>query len=229
MDALSCTPKYGFFSFPGEIRRMIYSHPIPDEVRIYPHDYGRLRFVVPWNLVSVSRQIREEIRFEISSRVTARVSTCMFLYNRVNDRDAYEKDMLSRNIYLGPSLRHLVINGVFEIKWKPDGDKIFDAPVWNQGIKSDRPALSPLYEPCPDYDCSGSVWYCPDIKTAAERIENWQLLWRVPPKQRAPRMYDIREVVDDIDQQFQTGKRGNMAPGLRKMDIVRLVAAFQVL
>ncbi|KAL8990092.1 MAG: hypothetical protein Q9169_008211 [Polycauliona sp. 2 TL-2023] len=153
----------------------------------------------------------------------------MFLYNRVNDRDAYEKDMLSRNIYLGPALRHLVINGVFEIKWKPDGDKIFDALVWNQGINSDKPALSPLYEPRPDYDCSGSVWYCPDIKTAAERIGNWQLLWRVPPKQRAPPMYDIGEVVDDIDQQFQTGKRGNMAPGLRKMDIVRLVAAFQVL
>ncbi|KAL8664151.1 MAG: hypothetical protein Q9168_007964 [Polycauliona sp. 1 TL-2023] len=227
MDTLSSTPKYGFFSFPAEIRRMIYRHLIPQKVNIFPHDSDKHRSTAPWNLISVSRQLRQEIRYEISSRVTAYIATRKILYNGAKNHKAYEAEMMSRDLYLGPPIQHLVINSVLEIKWKPNDHHTFDAPTWKRGILlPNKPTSSPLYKPRHDLSCV-PIMYSSDYDTCAERIGNWQLLWRVPASRLAPCIPNIIKVLEAIDLEFQSQNPNDAAPGLRKMDLVRLVAAYR--
>ncbi|KAI4266004.1 MAG: hypothetical protein L6R38_009015 [Xanthoria sp. 2 TBL-2021] len=203
---------------------MIYNELIPNQVAIYPHENSQHRFKHPWTLISVSKQFRQAIRHEISSRMTAYVRIRKVLYDGVEGREAYEADMMERDIYLGPLLTHLVINRSVEIKWKPDND-IIDAPVWRK-IQPDDPPSSELYKLVKG-TWSNDVYYSAYWETFAERIGDWQVLWRSPTAQLEPCMYNIRIVLAAIDKPFGKKKIGTAMPGLRKIDIVRLVAAYR--
>lgn len=206
---------------------MIYHELIPDtSVAIYPHESSEHRFKHPGTLISVSKQFRQEIRHEIFSRVTARVRTRKVPRDTPGDRAEYEANAMQRDVYLGPLLKHLVINENLDIKSKPNSNT-FDAPHW-RGIQPKDSPSSETYKlmkvSWPNID---EVYYNSCWKTFAEQIGDWQILWRNQGPQLPPSMYAVRAILAAIDKSFGKTKLGTRMPGLRKIDIVRLVAAYQ--
>ncbi|KAI4234477.1 MAG: hypothetical protein LQ349_003770 [Xanthoria aureola] len=204
---------------------MIYHELIPDNsVAIYPHENSEHRFKHPWTLISVSKQFRQEIWHEISSRMTARVRTRKVPRDTPGDRAEYEADAMQRDVYLGPLLKRLVVNENVDIKWKPNSTT-FDAPHWRGIQPKDSPRSEPYKLMKVSWPNIDEVYYNSHRKTFAEHIGDWQILWRNQGAQMPPSMYAVRITLAAIDKSFGKTKLGTTMPGLRKIDIVRLVAA----
>ncbi|KAL8641324.1 MAG: hypothetical protein Q9226_008651 [Calogaya cf. arnoldii] len=114
-------PKYSFFSLPLELRDEIYAHLIPNRIHIAPpndfqcepHWARQGPMIKPWALVSVSRQIRYEVRSIAYPPTPINIHLCD------------KASITAYRTWLGGlpemSLRHIGINEYVDIDWAPDG------------------------------------------------------------------------------------------------------------
>ncbi|CAL8577409.1 hypothetical protein XPA_003238 [Xanthoria parietina] len=124
--------KFTFFSLPPEIRFQIYGYLAPNRIHILPNAKARKVPCKPWldnekvhrwPLASVSRQFRAEIRFIVCAVSVIEIHLRgKYEYKYESEAQAaYKAWTTNLHEELAARIKHLVLDDLVNIDWKPDG------------------------------------------------------------------------------------------------------------
>ncbi|KAI4229290.1 MAG: hypothetical protein LQ349_006407, partial [Xanthoria aureola] len=124
--------KFPFFSLPPEICFHIYGYLAPNRIHILPNAKARKvpykpwldnEKVHPWALASVSRQFRAEIRFIVYAVSVIEIHLRGKYESKYESeaRAAYRAWITNLHEELAARIKHLVLDDLVNIDWKPDG------------------------------------------------------------------------------------------------------------